>query len=239
MMGLRNFSVGIALAAMGTSLSAQTDGQPTRDAVRSAADSATGLRLVISVDDRRLRVITESNDTIRVAPVAVGSGRALRANGRTWRFRTPTGIAAVVEKQEHPAWIAPDWHYIEAARKGGYAIAYLTYDTPTALGPGRTIAIRNDTVGIMRDSAFTPIQPGHDIIIGNVLFVPPLGAANRAYLGILGDYRLLLDNGVGIHGTNEPASIGRAVTHGCIRVGDGDIEWLYQTVPVGTRVFIY
>jgi L,D-transpeptidase ErfK/SrfK len=39
---------------------------------------------------------------------------------------------------------------------------------------------------------------------------------------------------VGIHGTNAPASIYRAATHGCIRVGPDDIAWLFPRVAVGT-----
>jgi lipoprotein-anchoring transpeptidase ErfK/SrfK len=215
------------------------DGSRSRDEIRAAADTDTAMRVVISLKDRELRVISQSNETLRVAPVAVGSGRRLRANGSSWRFRTPTGISTVVEKQENPAWIAPDWHYIEAAHAGGYAISWLAYGEQTQLGSGRVLEIRNDTVGIRRDTTFTPIRPGHDIVIGGVLYVPPLGAANRAYAGILGTRRLVLDNGVGIHGTNEPASIGKAVTHGCIRASDADIEWVYDTVPIGTRVYIY
>jgi len=41
-----------------------------------------------------------------------------------------------------------------------------------------------------------------------------------------------------IHGTNEPQSIGGAVTNGCIRLADDAIERLYQIAPVGTVVEI-
>ena len=30
-----------------------------------------------------------------------------------------------------------------------------------------------------------------------------------------------------------------AAPHGCIRLRDEDIEWLYENVPVGTKVYIY
>lgn len=40
--------------------------------------------------------------------------------------------------------------------------------------------------------------------------------------------------GVGIHGTNAPASIYRAATHGCVRVGPENIAWLFGRVAVGT-----
>ena len=44
--------------------------------------------------------------------------------------------------------------------------------------------------------------------------------------------------GVGIHGTPNPASIGYSVSHGCIRMYIPDVEWLFNTVDVGTPVFI-
>jgi lipoprotein-anchoring transpeptidase ErfK/SrfK len=44
--------------------------------------------------------------------------------------------------------------------------------------------------------------------------------------------------GVGIHGTPNPASIGYSVSHGCIRMYIPDAEWLFNTVKVGTTVFI-
>ncbi len=44
--------------------------------------------------------------------------------------------------------------------------------------------------------------------------------------------------GVGIHGTDEPASIGYSASHGCIRMQVPDAEWLYDHVEVGTTVYI-
>lgn len=42
----------------------------------------------------------------------------------------------------------------------------------------------------------------------------------------------------GIHGTNNPSSIGRYVSQGCIRMYNQDVEWLYQHIPKGTIVII-
>jgi lipoprotein-anchoring transpeptidase ErfK/SrfK len=47
-----------------------------------------------------------------------------------------------------------------------------------------------------------------------------------------------LANGVGIHGTNEPWSIGSAASHGCIRMRVPDVIQLFDRVPVGTPVLI-
>lgn len=44
--------------------------------------------------------------------------------------------------------------------------------------------------------------------------------------------------GYGIHGTNQPWSIGRFASKGCIRMRKKDIEELYEWVPVGTPVRI-
>jgi murein L,D-transpeptidase YcbB/YkuD len=44
--------------------------------------------------------------------------------------------------------------------------------------------------------------------------------------------------GYGIHGTNQPWSIGRFASHGCIRMRNKDVEELYEWVPVGTPVRI-
>ena len=45
-------------------------------------------------------------------------------------------------------------------------------------------------------------------------------------------------NGVGIHGTGAPGSIGTAASHGCIRMTVPDVIDLYPRVPVGTPVVI-
>ncbi|WP_127531446.1 L,D-transpeptidase [Paenibacillus kobensis] len=42
----------------------------------------------------------------------------------------------------------------------------------------------------------------------------------------------------GIHGTNNPASIGGLVSHGCIRMYNQDVLELSRLVPIGTRVTI-
>jgi hypothetical protein len=42
----------------------------------------------------------------------------------------------------------------------------------------------------------------------------------------------------GIHGTNNPDSIGKALSHGCVRMHNRDVEALYDMVEVGTPVTI-
>ncbi len=57
----------------------------------------------------------------------------------------------------------------------------------------------------------------------------------------LGAYKMRLGITPGaylIHGTNNPLAVGMAVTHGCMRMYPEDIEALFPTVPVGTKVRI-
>ncbi len=43
----------------------------------------------------------------------------------------------------------------------------------------------------------------------------------------------------GIHGTNNPSSIGKNVSHGCIRMHNHDVIELSSMVPIGTSVYIH
>jgi len=43
---------------------------------------------------------------------------------------------------------------------------------------------------------------------------------------------------IGIHGTNDPSSIGHSVSHGCIRIANTDIARLAHELPLGTPVTI-
>ncbi|NTF08191.1 L,D-transpeptidase [Agrobacterium rubi] len=60
----------------------------------------------------------------------------------------------------------------------------------------------------------------------------PLGA-RALYL-----YREGNDTMFRLHGTNQPQSIGHAMSSGCIRMLNHDIIDLYQRVPVGSRVVV-
>ncbi|MDG5788660.1 L,D-transpeptidase [Evansella sp. AB-P1] len=42
----------------------------------------------------------------------------------------------------------------------------------------------------------------------------------------------------GVHGTNNPDSIGNEVTMGCVRMKNEDVEILFEEVPIGTKIYI-
>lgn len=65
----------------------------------------------------------------------------------------------------------------------------------------------------------------------NLPSVVPAGPDNP-----MGNYALYLGKQYAIHGTNANFGIGLRVSHGCIRLRNNDIKYLFENVPTGTRV---
>lgn len=68
---------------------------------------------------------------------------------------------------------------------------------------------------------------------------PPANHPSRYERGVLGDYALDLGNGYLIHGTLYQRFLGQSVTHGCVRLNDADLEYIYNTLAPGSKVYIY
>lgn len=207
--------------------------------VRAAADRSTALRVLVSVDERRLWLV-QGRDTLFRASVAVGTGRTLRHGERAWRFETPRSVRSVLSKQSNPVWTPPDWHYAELAADSGWTLVPLRRGRPAPLPDGGRLEVRGDRIAhVHADGGVELIPEGEEVIFGTTLYAPPLGTRNRSVPGELGAYKLDLGGGYMLHGTPHKDSIGQAATHGCIRLDDEAIAYLYQNVPVGTPVFIY
>ncbi|MFN9824121.1 MAG: L,D-transpeptidase family protein, partial [Planctomyces sp.] len=54
----------------------------------------------------------------------------------------------------------------------------------------------------------------------------------------LGEYWLGLGDHIGIHGTTDPKSIGRAASRGCLHLGDADIREVFELLGTGSEVVI-
>src|SRR5919108_1223749 len=205
---------------------------------RRSATRSKAMRIVVSIADRRLWVVSEQ-DTLLDAPVAVGMGRTLSYGGKRWTFATPLGVRRVLAKRSTPYWRPPDWAYAEVAREHGLELASLHPKRPVKLSDGRLLVVRDSLVGVMMPDGFAPLPVEEHIVFDETLYVPPLGTRNRLIEGELGLYQLDMGNGYLLHGTPHEDSIGQATTHGCIRLRGDDIEWLFENVPVGTSVYLY
>ena len=69
--------------------------------------------------------------------------------------------------------------------------------------------------------------------------IPPDDSPLRKERGTMGKYALDLGDRVMIHGTNDPKSIGRRVSHGCIRLPKDMLKVLWKEAQVGTEVYIF
>jgi hypothetical protein len=207
---------------------------------RAVALKSTGYRIVVDLFARELYVL-DREDTLRVAPAATAMNATLSYGGRTWRFETPRGMRVVRGKEKDPVWTPPEWHFAEVALEHGLKLRSLVSGQQVKLKDGTILTSRGDEVGIIRPGTkkFVPLVLDEHVVFDNTLFIPPQGTKHRSIKGELGHYRLDLGDGYLLHGTPYARSIGAAVTHGCVRLADDDIEWLYENVPVGTKVYIY
>lgn len=199
--------------------------------------------LVVSLEENRLW-LKDGAETKFTTQVATGSGKTLVKEGSesTWRFDTPRGRLTVLSKEKDPVWVPPDWHFVEQARKRGLPLARFERGGGIAASDGSVITAEGeDVVQRYADGRRVVLDAadGREIVSDGRLIVPPLGTNQRRYEGVLGTHRLNLGNGYALHGTNQPQSIGRSVSHGCIRLLNEDIEHLYEVVPVGTPIYIY
>lgn len=69
--------------------------------------------------------------------------------------------------------------------------------------------------------------------------IPSARSASRIDYNTLGDYALSIGDGYMLHGTLYQRFLGLPVTHGCVRLGDQDLEVIYKTLSKGSKVFIY
>lgn len=210
----------------------------------SPAPSAEQPYIVVSIADRRLWY-RKGDETLYTTRVAVGSGRTLvKHGGRSeYKFDTPRGRLVVQSKEADPVWVPPDWHYLELARRKGLGLVRLTRGQAIPTPDGAVVTVSgNDVVKRFpdgREVAYGSGEEGKEIIAGGNVIVPPFGTNQRKYAGVLGTHRLNLGDGYALHGTNAPTSIGQAVSHGCVRLRNEDIDYLYGIVATGTPVYIY
>ena len=210
------------------------------ETARHVADRADGYRVVVDIFAHQLYVI-DRGDTLHAAPVATAMNATLTYGGRSWRFETPRGVRKVLSKDRDPVWTPPEWHYAEVALEHQLKLRTLQRGQTVRLRDGTRLTSRGDEVGLIApgEKEFVPLVLDEHVVFDNTLFIPPAGTKHRSIQGELGHFRLALGDGYLLHGTPYGNSIGSAVTHGCIRLRDEDIEWLYDNVPVGTRVYLF
>lgn len=149
------------------------------------------------------------------------------------RYR-PRGIYLVIDTGANRLYVMKDEKVLrEAVCSTGSGVRLADPNTPRSWifdTPRGELSVRGkttDPIWVKPDWAF--IETGERI---------PRGLDDRMEEGVLGDYALDLGQGYLIHGTLFERALGLHVTHGCVRMGAKDLEYLFKTVQPGTKVYI-
>lgn len=112
----------------------------------------------------------------------------------------------------------------------------------------KTLSVRSGDEVVVRSpiAVGTPENPtplGTFYVTDKLETPDPGGGYGPFALGLSGYSETLTefaggDGQIGIHGTNDPGSIGQAVSHGCVRLPNDVIEALATLLPLGTPVHI-
>ena len=211
--------------------------------VNAPIDASIGSSyVVVSIADRRLWY-RDADSLVFTTRVATGTGRTLaKGGGNQWKFETPRGRLVVLSKEADPAWVPPDWHYVEVAQKKKLGLLALKRTDEIPLPDGTVMAVSGTNIVkrfVDGSEEVLEAAEGKDLIVDGKVVIPPFGTNQRRFPGVVGTHRLNLGDGYALHGTDVPSSIGSAASHGCVRLRNEDIETLYRIVPVGTPVYIY
>ncbi len=172
----------------------------------------------------------------------------LNANGVPTVFGV---LAAVLDRQ-----CKPRWYKVQLPARPNGVIGFVPAKAVT-LGvvttriavdlSERRLEVFRDGKLVLRSAAaigasITPTPTGHYYVNQRLAAPDPWGPFGPAAIGISAFSPVLQDwaqgGPIAIHGTNDPSSIGKAVSHGCIRIRNDTLVWLLKSVPVGAPVTI-
>src|SRR5688500_7412474 len=147
--------------------------------LETPADTEPAGAIVISITDNMLWYRVHDSVVFETR-VATGSGKVLEKGpgGSRWKFETPRGRLKVLAKEEDPAWVPPDWHFIEQAAKHDLRLTKLARGESIDAGDGSEITVvGSDVVRRSRDGKVTPLEAsdGREIVVNGQLIVPPYG----------------------------------------------------------------
>lgn len=187
------------------------------------------------------QVVTPNAKPIRSAPTTAAPKKSVSARSSATKSKTP-GI--------NPIYLPQEVNYTKKHRAGTIIIdtknkfLYLVGENGKArrygVGVGKTGFSWKGTESVSRKAQWPSWYPPKTMIErerkkGRILPASMKGGINNP----LGARALYLgDTLYRIHGTNAPSTIGKAVSSGCIRMRNQDVEELYELVPVGTKVVV-
>jgi hypothetical protein len=112
----------------------------------------------------------------------------------------------------------------------------------------RTVTLLRDGEPLLRSPAaigsmWTPTPTGRYYVNQRLIAADPTGPWGPGAIGISAFSDVLQEwsqgGPIAIHGTNDERSIGRAVSHGCIRLPNHTLKRMFEETPAGTPVVIH
>jgi lipoprotein-anchoring transpeptidase ErfK/SrfK len=174
-------------------------------------------------------------------------GRGVHVLGKRTGYGSPRMLAVVARRGD---WLGVLSHHVPNSRAGWIpANGALLLHRPYTLDvdrSSRTLVVRRDgrvrrrmTVAVGRPGNMTPT--GRFAVTDLLLIDPsggPYGCCALALTGRQPDVPQGWSGGdrLAIHGTSDRASIGGAVSGGCMRASERDMRWLIARVPLGAVV---
>jgi len=150
----------------------------------------------------------------------------------------------------------PAWYRVQLPMRPNGVLGYVRA-RDVALGTVRTrvvVDLSERRVTLLRDgrrvlqaaaavgAPATPTPTGRFYVNQLLLTDDPSGPFGPGAIGISAFSEVLRDlpqgGPIAIHGTNAPWSVGRAVSHGCVRLANGVLKRLLAATPAGTPVII-
>ncbi len=247
-------AVGLALAATGGVVLFDDDGGPATDA---AGDAATVRSRPVAAAPAAPKPHARRLDT---SSVVVAAPRGVQV------YATPDGAPKL--RLPGRTDLGAEQTLLTTGRRGGWWEVELPVRPNGARGwvrgadvEARPISTRieidlgSHSLALLRDGRLerrfpvavgtraTPTPAGNFYVTDNLSTGNPSGAYGPYALGLSGHSDVLFQFGsgdgvLGIHGTNEPASIGTDASHGCVRMRNPDITALRALVPLGTPVVV-
>ena len=260
--------LGIALVATATGVAVlvRNDGASDRSAGEGAkrstvvtrhcraAEIALGSRRVSFVAFLRTRAeIYRRPDGARLATLP----RLSKSFVATSRRGVPTVVAALAEVRASDCGVS--WYRVRLSGKPGVSGATEGYVPAGSVALAevhtrvvvdlsrRRLTLYEDGSPLFEASVAvgapaTPTPRGRFVVRERIRITNSSSAFGAAAIGLTAFSEKLIDwpqgGPIAIHGTSDPDSIGKAVSHGCVRLGARDLERLFKRVQIGTPVEI-
>jgi L,D-transpeptidase-like protein len=181
----------------------------------------------------------------------LGGGRrayAARANGRVTAYARPWGRRLREFGQRNVNGVDTVFGVLGVVRDRRCESAWYRVQLPIEVDLSERLIdffrdgrrILRTTAGIGSDA--TPTPTGRYYVNQRLLAADPEGPFGPGAIGISAFSPVLTNwaqgGPVAIHGTNDPSSIGRAVTNGCLRIPNDLLVRMFQLNPEGTPVLV-